>query len=58
MVKMSKYTEPEMFQVFNRLIRIYLESYPDDKEELLRFMTWSYTQYGYDTKFDLTNEQS
>ena len=55
---MSKYTEPEMFQVFNRLIRIYLESYPDDKEELLRFMTWSYTQYGYDTKFDLTNEQS
>lgn len=54
---MSKYTEPEMFQIFNRLIRIYLESYPDDKEELLRFMRWSYTQYGYDFKTNLIDEQ-
>ena len=53
---MTKYTEPEMFQVFNRLIRIYLESYPDDKESLTRFMQWSFSQYGYDFKSTLNNE--
>ena len=55
---MSKYTEPEMFQAFDRLVRIYLESYPDDKEELLRFMRWAYAQYGYNFKTDLIDGQS
>jgi hypothetical protein len=55
---MTKYTEPEMFHVFNRLIRIYLESYPDDKEALHRFMRWSHSQYGYDYKSVLKNEQT
>ena len=50
---MTKYTEPEMFQVFDRLIRIYLESYPDDKEAMTRFMRWSFSQYGYDFKYTL-----
>ena len=44
---MTKYTEPEMFQVFDRLIRIYLESYPDDQEGLYRFLRWAHSQYGY-----------
>jgi hypothetical protein len=47
---MDKYSEPEMFQAFNRLIRIYLESYPDDKEALTRFMQWSHIVYGYQLK--------
>jgi hypothetical protein len=41
------YTEPEMIDTVNRLIRIYLESYPDDQESLERFQQWMHTQYGY-----------
>jgi len=44
---MTKYTDKEMFEVFQRLARIYLESYPDDKTEIERFLRWSYHQYGY-----------
>lgn len=44
---MSKYTEHEMFQVMQRLMRIYLESYPDDREAIERYIRWSFTQYGY-----------
>lgn len=44
---MSKYSEPELFQTFNRLARIYLESYPEDKEAVERFMRWAHNQYGY-----------
>lgn len=44
---MSKYSEQEMFQTFLRLARIYLESYPDDKENLERFLRWAHHQYGY-----------
>lgn len=55
---MTKYTEPEMFQVLNRLIKIYSESYPDDKEALHRFIRWSHSQYGYDYKIFIKNEQS
>lgn len=44
---MSTYTEPEMFQTLQRLVRIYLESYPNDREELERFLRWAYAQYGY-----------
>jgi hypothetical protein len=41
------YTEPEMIDTVNRLIQIYLESYPDDRESLERFQQWMHAQYGY-----------
>lgn len=44
---MSTYSEPEMFEALRRLVRIYLESYPNDREELERFLRWTYAQYGY-----------
>lgn len=42
-----KYSELEMFETFDRLVRIYLESYPNDREQLERFLRWAYNQYGY-----------
>jgi hypothetical protein len=36
-----------MFEVFRRLMRIYLESYPQDTDSLERFLKWSHNQYGY-----------
>ena len=44
---MSSYTEHQMFETFDRLVRIYLESYPNDTESLVRFMRWAHNQYGY-----------
>jgi hypothetical protein len=44
---MAQYTEPQMFEIINRLAKIYLESYPDDQEELERFLRWAHSQYGY-----------
>jgi hypothetical protein len=44
---MGNYTEPQIIETLNRLKRIYLESYPDDKEELERFLRWVHAQYGY-----------
>lgn len=41
------YTEPQLIETLNRLIKIYLENYPDDKEDLERFCRWVYAQYGY-----------
>jgi hypothetical protein len=41
------YTEPQMLETVQRLIRIYLESYPNDLEGLARFQQWLLTQYGY-----------
>ena len=41
------YTEPQMLETIQRLIRIYLESYPNDREGLERFQQWLLTQYGY-----------
>ena len=43
----SMYTEPQLFETLNRLARIYLESYPNDRTELERFLRWAYLQYGY-----------
>jgi hypothetical protein len=42
-----KYTETEMFEVMRRLSRIFLESYPKDREQIERFMRWAHEQYGY-----------
>jgi len=44
---MTKYTDKELFEIFRRLAKIYLESYPDDSESLERFLKWSHNQYGY-----------
>jgi len=41
------YTEPQIFETFNRLVKIYLESYPEDREGLERFLRWAHSQYGY-----------
>ena len=41
------YTEAQTFEMLNRMIRIYLESYPDDQEPLDRFLRWAHSQYGY-----------
>lgn len=42
-----RYNETEMFEALRRMVRIYLESYPDDKEGLERFLKWAHTQFGY-----------
>ena len=47
---MGHFTEPQMFETINRLAKIYLESYSDDREGLERFLRWAHLQYGY--KFD------
>ena len=47
----SMYTEPQVFETLNRLVRIYLESYPDDRQGLERFLNWAYSQYGYTSPF-------
>ena len=49
------YTEPQVFETLNRLARIYLESYPDDRQGLERFLSWAHSQYGYTSPF--TNEE-
>jgi hypothetical protein len=41
------YTEAQTFEMLNRMIRIYLESYPDDQEQLDRFLRLAHSQYGY-----------
>jgi hypothetical protein len=42
------YTESQMFEMLNRLARLYLESYPNDQEGLERFLRWAHSQYGYE----------
>lgn len=40
-------TEREMFEHIRRMAAIYLESWPEDREGLERFLRWAYRQYGY-----------
>jgi hypothetical protein len=42
-----KYSETEMFESLRRMARIYLESFPEDREGLERFLRWAHTQFGY-----------
>jgi hypothetical protein len=44
---MATYTELEMFENLNRLVKFYLESWPDDRDQLERFLRWAHNQYGY-----------
>jgi len=41
------YPESEIFETINRLVKIYLESYPEDQQGLERFLRWAHSQYGY-----------
>ena len=42
-----EYSEPQMFEALRRMVRIYVESYPEDREGLERFLRWAHTQFGY-----------
>jgi hypothetical protein len=41
------YTEPESIHNINRLSKIFLESYPENKDQIELFVRWIYSQYGY-----------
>lgn len=41
------YKEPELIKLIKRMIAMYLESYPDDKEQLERFQRWVLKAWGY-----------
>ena len=41
------YKEPELIKLIKRMIAMYLESYPDDKEQLERFQRWVLRAWGY-----------
>jgi hypothetical protein len=42
------YKEPELIKLVKRMIALYLESYPDDKEQLERFQRWVLKAWGYE----------
>jgi hypothetical protein len=42
-----KYSETQLIDLMKRMVAIYLESYPDDEEELKRFQAWVLVQWGY-----------
>ena len=44
---MAKMNEAEMFKTIQRLMQIYLESYPNESEQVKRFVRWAHNQYGY-----------
>jgi hypothetical protein len=41
-------TESQMIEHLRRMIAIYLESYPDDRESIERFMRWTLKAWGYE----------
>lgn len=41
------YTEQQLIELMKRMVAIYIESYPDDAEELQRFQRWVMQQWGY-----------
>jgi hypothetical protein len=42
-----KYSEPDMIEAIDRLVRVYLETHEQDREALELFLRWAYQQYGY-----------
>jgi hypothetical protein len=40
-------TEAQMIESVQRMVRIYLESYPEDQENLERFLRWVLHAWGY-----------
>ena len=53
-----KYSESEMFESLRRMTRIYTESYPEDREQLERFLRWAHSQYGYSYELGKDNNRS
>ena len=41
------FKEPELIGLIKRMIAMYLESYPDDREQLERFQRWVLKAWGY-----------
>ena len=41
------FKEPELINLIRRMIAMYLESYPEDKEQLDRFQRWVLNAWGY-----------
>ena len=41
------YTESELVQAIDRLSKIFLESYPENSEQIETFVRWIDAQYGY-----------
>lgn len=50
-----KFTEQQTFDLIRRLQRIYLESFPEDKESVEKFVRWAHRQFGYEYRDDKTN---
>ena len=42
------FKEPELIGLIRRMINIYLESYPDDREQMERFLCWVLKAWGYE----------
>ena len=42
------FKEPELIGLIRRMINIYLESYPNDREQLERFLQWVLKAWGYE----------
>ena len=41
------FKEPELINLFKRMASFYIESYPNDKESVERFLRWVLKQWGY-----------
>lgn len=41
------FKEPELIKLIKRMVAMYLESYPDDREQLERFLRWVLNAWGY-----------
>jgi hypothetical protein len=42
------FKEPELIQLIQRMVALYLESYPDDREQVERFQRWILKAWGYE----------
>lgn len=42
------YTESQLFETLRRIAGLYTESYPEDQEQIERFLKWVHSQYGYE----------
>ena len=42
------FKEPELIQLIKRMVALYTESFPEDKEQLARFQSWVLKAWGYE----------
>lgn len=43
-----KYNENQVFELMRRLVRIYLESFPEKRDDVEHFCRWAHKQFGYE----------